>query len=138
VKRALSAAALLAGCAAVSPQPTPLTGNWGGTHVGLHLTRKGGTLDYDCAHGTIGPVLIGLGGRFTAEGTHTPEHGGPVRQGEVLPNFQARYQGRIRGDRMTLQGTYVDERVRGPAATAVMLGPFELRRGAAPQLFRCL
>jgi hypothetical protein len=72
---------------------------------------------------------VGAGGQFTAAGTHTPEHGGPVREGEVLPTVQARYSGVLRGDRMTLQGR---------VANGVLLGPFELRRGAQPMILRCL
>jgi hypothetical protein len=56
------------------------------------------------------------------------EHGGPIRVGEVPDSLPARYAGHVRGDRMTL-------RVLVGADT---LGPFELRRGAEPQLFKCL
>jgi hypothetical protein len=56
------------------------------------------------------------------------EHGGPVRVGEVPDSVPARYVGRVDGDRMTL-------RVLVGRDT---LGPFELRRGAEPQLFKCL
>ena len=120
---------LLTGCAALPAQPVPLAGDWAGPHIALHLAPGGGTLDYDCAHGTIGPVLVGAAGRFFAEGSHTPEHGGPVREGEVLPTYLARYIGTVRGDRMTLQGTI---------ANGVQLGPFVLQRGAQPILTRCL
>ena len=119
----------LAACATAPAAPVTVTGDWGGTHVGLHLTASGGTLDYDCAHGTIGPVIPRPDGSFTAEGTHTREHGGPVREGEVLPSVSARYDGRIRGDRMT---------IRLVTSNAFALGPYELRRRAQPQLFRCL
>lgn len=108
---------------------TPVTGEWGGVHVGLKLGLDGGTLDYDCAHGTIGPITVGGDGRFMSEGTHTPERGGPVREGEVLPSYRAHYSGTVRGDRMTL---------RGNVANGVVLGPFELTRGAEPQILRCL
>ena len=118
---------LAAGCA--TPQPAPLAGEWGGTHVGLGLGPAGGTLDYDCAHGTIGPLAVGAGGRFTAEGTHSPGTGGPERVGQVLPSFRATYSGTVRGDRMTLHGRL---------ETGVQLGPFELHRGAEPILLRCL
>ena len=119
---------LLAGCAAVPAEPISLAGDWAGPHVALHLAPNGGTLDYDCAHGTIGPVLIGAGGRFVAEGTHTPEHGGPAREGEILPTYPAHYGGIVSGDRMMLDGR---------TETGVQLGPFELRRGAEPMLTRC-
>jgi hypothetical protein len=120
---------MLGGCAAVPPSPAPLTGDWGGEHVELHLGGAGGTLDYDCAHGTIGPVVPNAAGRFTAAGSHTPEHGGPVREGEVLPSHAAQYSGTVHGDRMTLEGRTDD---------GVRLGPFALRRGAQPMLMRCL
>src|SRR6266550_2488502 len=129
MKCAMALAALLTACASVPVHPMPLEGDWGGTHLGLHLTRTGGTLDYDCAHGTIGPVLLGEGGQFMAQGTHTPEHGGPAREGEVLPALHVRYDGIVRNDRIML---------RGKVETGVLLGPFELKRGAEPQIFRCL
>ena len=121
-------AALLAGCAGVPTEPVPLAGAWGGAHVGLKLDLSGGTLDYDCAHGTIGPVLVSPGGVFTAQGTHTPEHGGPIREGETLPVYRTQYSGLVRGDRMNLQGR---------VENGVLLGPFELRRGAEPQILPC-
>lgn len=128
-KRAALPLLALAACAAVPVDPASVVGNWGGPHVHLDLRPAGGTLDYDCGHGTIGPLRPLANGAFTAQGTHTPEHGGPVREGEVLPTYAARYSGTIRGDRMTLQG-----RIESGA----LLGPFELRRGAEPMLMRCL
>lgn len=129
MKCALPLAALLGGCASVPVGPVPLAGDWGGPHVALHLAPSGGTLDYDCAHGTIGPLLLGPGGRFTAQGTHSAEHGGPVREGEVLPSWRVRYSGVVTGDRMTVEGN---------VETGILLGPFELRRGAQPMIYRCL
>jgi hypothetical protein len=121
-------AALLAGCTSIPAEPVPLVGEWGGVHVGLKLDPGGGTLDYDCAHGTIGPVLVSPGGAVSAQGTHTPEHGGPVREDEILPVYRTWYSGQVRGDRMILQGR---------VENGVLLGPFELRRGAEPQILRC-
>jgi hypothetical protein len=129
VSRAFVLAALLGGCASGPAESGPITGDWGGVHVGLKLGPTGGTLDYDCAHGTIGPVHVQSGGSFVAEGTHTPEPGGPVREGEALPMWRVRYDGTVRGERMRLQGR---------VETGVLLGPFELRRGAEPTILRCL
>ena len=129
MKVGFALALLLTACAGVPADAIPITGDWGGTHVGLHLSAAGGTLEYDCAHGTIGPIVAGRGGRFTSEGTHTPEHGGPVREGEVLPSFHATYSGMVSEDRMMIEGRLDN---------GVALGPFELRRGAQPVLFRCL
>ncbi len=121
---------LAAGCASVPPAGVPLTGRWGGDHAGLELTPTGGTLDYDCAAGRIdGPLLSRADGTFQASGTHTPGTGGPERVGVVPPSFAARYDGAVRGDRMTLQ-------VR--VENGVLVGPFMLRRGAEPMLMRCL
>ena len=120
---------LLAGCATLPPPGAPITGAWGGTHVGLTLDVAGGRLEYDCAAGTIGPVVAGDGGRFVAEGTHTPGTGGPEIVGQVQPSYRTRYSGTVRGERMTLQGR---------VENGVLLGPFELRRGAEPVIFRCL
>lgn len=119
----------LVGCATAPPGGVPVTGEWGGTHIGLSLDSSGGRIDYDCASGTIGPVVPGAGGAFVAAGTHTPGHGGPVREGEVLPTYQAQFSGTVRGDRMDL---------RGRVENGVELGPFALRRGAEPGIFRCL
>jgi hypothetical protein len=126
------AALSLGGCASVPQAAVPLTGDWGGTHVGLHLDPGGGRLDYDCASGTTGPVVIRRGGSFVAEGMHTPAHGGPMREGEVLPTYPARYFGQIAGKTMSL----VVEYVTGEGSPR--LGPFVLQRGAEPRIFRCL
>ena len=120
---------LLAACASVPAADGPVTGSWGGTHVGLTLDETGGRLEYDCAAGTIGPLRAGPGGEFTAVGTHTPGTGGPEIEGQPRPAYRARYSGTVRGDRMRLQGAIEN---------GVLLGPFELRRGAEPVIFRCL
>ena len=125
-----AAAAGLAACAAFPKAGLPLTGEWGGTHVGLKLGVASGVLDYDCAAGTIDGPLLPLGdGTFQVEGHHTPGTGGPERQGEEQPSFRARYWGVISGQRMTLQAR---------VENGVLLGPFTLVKGAEPIIFRCL
>ena len=123
---------ILSGCTVGGGSPSGnarLDGEWGGLHAGLTLTADGGTISYDCAHGTLeAPVLRDLDGRFESDGLHVREHGGPVRVGEVPDSAPARYLGQVTGDRMVL-------RVQVGSDT---LGPFTLQRGAAPQLFRCL
>jgi hypothetical protein len=121
---------LLAACAAI-PQPTgPVTGPWGGPHIGLVLNASGGTIEYDCAAGRLTePLIAQPSGDFEVQGTHSPGHGGPAIEGEVLPTYRARFTGRVRGDRMTFAGR---------VENGVLLGPFTLRRGAEPGIFRCL
>lgn len=129
----LACAALAAGCAAPdnSPAGVPLTGSWGGEHVGLALTEVGGRIEYDCAAGRIeGPLLPDRSGRFAAAGTHTPGQGGPDRIDYVPPSFTARYSGWVTGAAMTLRVEVPQNRTG--------LGPFTLRHGAPPMLLRCL
>ncbi|MCJ0826558.1 hypothetical protein MQC88_11455 [Luteimonas sp. 50] len=124
---------LLAACSGAGVQPDAgprlVTGDWGGAHVALRLRADGGTIEYDCAHGTLdGPLLAGADGAFRVAGTHVREHGGPARMGEVLPHEPAVYQGRVRGGQMTLDAS--------TATTA--LGRYTLRKDAPAQLFKCL
>lgn len=119
-------------CTAIGPsqgEGDAIVGRWGGPHTSLTLTDTGGAIEYDCAHGTLGaPVRLDRRGRFEIGGVHVREHGGPIRVGEVPDSVPARYVGEVHGDRMTL-------RVHVAADT---LGPLELRRGAEPQLVKCL
>ncbi len=122
--------AALSACASVPPHRGPVTGDWGGTHVGLELTAAGGTLDYDCAAGTIDePVILQPDRSFHVVGSHTPGWGGPERVGEVRPSYRTRYSGSVQDDRMTLTGR---------VENGVLLGPFTLVRGAEPVIMRCL
>lgn len=131
--RAVSAAALLAAALSACAAPgsltgMPLTGSWGGEHIGLVLTPTGGTLEYDCAKGTIDePVVVRQRG-FEAIGRHSPGTGGPERIGDAVRSDPARYHGTIRGDRMTLN-------IVTPRAA---LGPFTLEADRQPVLLRCL
>jgi|SRR6185503_8310237 len=112
-----------------SSDTTPVVGAWGGMHAALTLTATGGAISYDCAHGGLSaPIVPGTTGLFDVAGVHVPEHGGPVQIGEIPDSLPARYIGHVARDRMTL-------RVLVGADT---LGPFDLRLGTAPQLFRCL
>ncbi len=129
---ALSLAGLAACTIGAGPSAangTPLSGEWGGVHAGLSLTAGGGAISYDCAHGGLSASVVpDRAGRFDVPGVHVREHGGPVRIDEVPDSLPARYLGQVDGDRMTL-------RVLVGADT---LGPFDLQRGVAPLLFRCL
>ena len=76
------------------------------------------------------PLRPDAEGRFTAIGIHTPGHGGPIREGEILPAFRSRYDGQVKGDQMSLLVTFTE--------TSGELGPFQLRRGNSGLLVRCL
>jgi hypothetical protein len=127
---ALLAAGLLLGCATTAPGG-PLTGSWGGEHVGLTLDPGGGRLDYDCAAGTIDEPLVAVhDGSFAANGRHTPGMGGPEQIDRPRPSYPARYTGTVGRGTMTL-------RVWIPSQN-LTLGPYRLRRDIRPQLLRCL
>jgi hypothetical protein len=126
-------ASLLAACSGFIYGPNGIVaiGAWGGLHVVLVLEESGGSLDYDCGHGTIEPGwTLTDEGRFSGVGEHFVEHGGPVQDGEVLAARPAVYEGTIDDDSMRLTVTLTD--------SAQVVGTFELRRGAEGQIVRCL
>jgi hypothetical protein len=109
----------------------PLTGRWGGPHIGMEITAEGARIEYDCAQGTVdGPIALDRAGRFEATGTHAAEHGGPVREGEEPEARPARYKGKLKGKVLTLTVILTDS---GENA-----GTFTLTRGATPRLVKCL
>ena len=119
----------LAGCASVD-QPPNLRDEWGGPHIGLSLESGLGAVEYDCASGTIDEAVVpGPDGRFKVSGTHREGQAGPVRVGQIFRSQRATYSGQLVKDRMTLETRLED---------GTVLGPFELTRGAPPQLTRCL
>ena len=128
-----AAIALLTACSVVIAGPGVfiIIGDWGGEHVQLQLEEAGGTLEYDCAYGTIDPGwTLADDGEFTGTGEHVIEHGGPVREGEILPARPASYDGMVEDDRMSLTVTLSD--------SAQVIGTFQLQRGSDGQLMRCL
>jgi hypothetical protein len=123
------------GTRVVSPRPASGTeielGTWGGDHVNLLVEATGGTLEYDCAHGRIDqPFLVDPSGRFDLAGTHTLEHGGPIRSGEKEDKRPARYTGTTDGRTMILTVTV--------AGSHDPLGTFTLTRGQSGRIVKCL
>jgi hypothetical protein len=108
-----------------------LLGSWGGAHVSLIVTESGATIEYDCAHGTINESLVldGLG-NFDVSGTHTREHPGPIREGEIPDEHPVRYTGWTDGGNMDLTVSFVD--------TGERIGTFSLIRGSPARLVKCL
>ena len=125
---ALAAPFLLSACAAIPQKPVFLTGQWGGPHIGLLIEGGIGTVEFDCAGGTIDTNLP-AGGTFSAAGTYRAGQGGPVRVGQIFTSQRATYSGSVDGDQMALS-------VRLEDGTAI--GPFTLTRGLPGQLTRCL
>ena len=128
--KALAALPLLAlaACATIN-QPATLGGSWGGANIGLLLEGGLGTVEYDCASGTIDEPIPSAGGPFRVSGTHRTGQPGPVRVGQIFTSQRATYAGQVAGTQMTLSVTLEDGSV---------LGPFTLIQGAPPQITRCL
>lgn len=110
--------------------PSVLARAWGGEHIGLELDSNRGTVELDCAHGTIDePIRPTADGSFSARGTFTYEHGGPISDAEVADTRPARYEGLVRGDEMALT-----IRVDGQPLPF----SFSLRRDEFPRVVKCL
>ncbi|HEV8610585.1 MAG TPA: hypothetical protein VGS98_11035 [Thermoanaerobaculia bacterium] len=123
------------GTRVVAPRPSAANrvafGVWGGDHVNLVVTDTGGALEYDCAHGTIDqPFVVDSSGRFDLAGTHTREHGGPIRSDEKPDKHPARYTGTTDGQTMPLTVTLTD--------STVPVGTFTLTRGQIGRIVKCL
>jgi hypothetical protein len=127
---------LLTACAALAACNTnfdsmDVIGPWGGPHLAMVLKANGGTMEYDCAAGTISnDWTVTPDGLFAATGQHMPGHGGPSRIDEDTVRRPARYQGTIRGRTMTLTVVLTD--------SATVLGVYSLTRGNTGSVFKCL
>jgi len=131
VKRlAMLAALTLAGCAGVQGEDPFLSGLWGGPHAQILLEGGVGTVDFDCAGGTI-DVPLPAGGLFSAAGSYRAGQPGPVRVGQVFTSQRATYVGSVAEDKVTMTMTVKLE-------DATIIGPFTLTKGAPGQLTRCL
>ncbi len=126
------AAALVIGCSSSDDVTGPVAaGAWGGVGISLIATEQGAQLEFDCALGEISERLVlDPEGGFTLDGTFTPEHGGPIREDEVLESEPATYAGVIDGDQMTLTIHLLE---RGTIS-----GPFALEREGSALLRKCL
>ena len=106
-------------------------GTWGGEHINLTVNGNSGTIEYDCAKGTItGPLVVDSGGGFKLAGTHTVERGGPIRSDESSNARPAVFTGTVRGETMSLTVTLSD--------TNENVGTFSLVHGKTGKLFRCM
>ena len=103
---------------------------WGGNDVSMEVTPQGAKLEFDCAHGEIlQAIQPNAKGEFTARGTYTPEHGGPVFKDNPPRDLEAVYKGSIDGDTMRLE-IMLAEKEQAPE-------PFTLTRGKVGRLVKC-
>ena len=96
----------------------------------MEVTARGATIEFDCGSGTIdGPIVLDRRSRFSARGTFTRGHGGPVRNDETNTGVAAIYSGKIVDDRMSLKIT-----LAAPARTVIT---YDLTFGQMVKLRRC-
>ena len=128
---ALSVVACLS-CSDVTTGPSRLlAGDWGGDHIALSVADSTTHLELDCAHGDIPAVpTLDRQGQFQVAGTHTREHGGPIRQGEIPDSHPAIYSGLVASKTMTLTIRLSDANES--------IGPFTLVSGSLGHVFKCL
>jgi hypothetical protein len=125
---ALISLLLVTGCTAFDQGPMALKGAFGGPHISVDLEGGLGTVQFDCAAGSIDQPIIS-GGSFSVPGTYRPGQGGPVRVGQIFVSKRATYSGTATKTTMTMSVTLEDGEV---------LGPYDLTLGAPAQLTRCL
>lgn len=120
--------ACAAGPGAASRLERVPTGEWGGEHVRLAVAENGGSIEFDCAHGTLDePLALDTSGRFDVKGRLVAE-GGPTPKDGTESGRSARYQGVSDGRVMTLDVTLEG----GESA-----GTFSLARGGTARLVKC-
>lgn len=108
----------------------PLEGRWSGDRLQLVIESNKGSVVTDCASGTINsPLKLTSDGKFVAFGTFEPHRSGPQRADEPAASANASYSGEVKQDSMTLSIL-----VAGTTSAQV----FNLRKGAAVKLVRCL
>jgi Tfp pilus assembly protein PilV len=123
---------------AATPVPAPAqtasaikNGTWGGQHITMTVSSAAIALEFDCAHGSINqPVKVDAKGSFSASGSYTMEHGGPIRVGEAPNTHPANYSGTISGASMTLNIILTD--------TKQTMGSYSLAYGSSGMVFKCL
>lgn len=129
----LLALVVLMAVAPADPAGTPLAaGKWGGRGAQLEVTAKGGTLELDCAHGTLDEaVALSADGTFDVKGTFVVERPGPARMDAGDKGPPVRYRGKLEGDTLSL--TIVRD-----GETPTELAQVKVGRGQAGRLRKCL
>lgn len=96
----------------------------------MEVSALGATLEFDCAHGEIlEAIKPNAKGEFSARGTYTPEHGGPIRKDNPPRDLPAVYKGSIDGGVMRLEVVLADKD-QAPE-------PLTLTRGQVGRVMKC-
>ena len=107
-----------------------MNGKWGGQGVAMEIGDKGGTIEFDCAHGTISErITANANGTFAVKGTFIREHPGPIRKDEDPQASAVTYSGTVDGENMTL--------TISPEGNGETLGTYKLTQGKEGRLRKC-
>jgi hypothetical protein len=118
------------GASTTPSSPLP-AGLWGADHVAMTVADAATHLELDCAHGDITvAITVDARGQFDVPGAFVREHGGPIRQDEVLDSHPARYSGSVAKTTMVLTIRLADSNE--------MIGTFTLVRGSPGRILKCL
>jgi hypothetical protein len=103
---------------------------WGGEHIHMEVTDGGGSVEFDCASGSIDqPIVLDSGGNFDVKGKYRREHAGPILRDEENNGSPARYTGRVREKVLTLTVT-----IKEPEE---IIGTFTLAQGSPSRVMKC-
>ena len=107
------------------------TGDWGGDHIAMTVASLSTHIELDCAHADV-PTTLRTDERsqFSAAGTFVREHGGPVRDGEILDAHPATFVGSVTATNIVLTIRLTD--------SSDVIGTFSLARGATGRVVKCL
>ena len=105
-------------------------GNWGANGIRFAVEENDVQIEYDCANGVINEkLMINEKGEFKANGSHTVESFGPIREDNPPKPKPAHYEGKVSGETMTLTVTLTE--------TKEKIADFTLERGKTPRLHKC-
>lgn len=123
---ALQATAHASGAQAIEKA---LEGQWGGDRMQFTVHQGKGTVDLECARGTVnGPIKLSTKAQFEAKGSFELLRGGPQRVDEVPTPATARYAGTLVGQTLRLEVW---------PAPGEPVQVFNLRKGVQVKMLRC-
>ena len=105
-------------------------GMWGTNGIIFGVEASGVNIQYECADGQIEqPLKVDERGNFAVSGVHIRQRPGPMKLDDKQARQNARYEGKISGNTMTLKVTLTE--------TGEVIGDYTLERGKNVRLHRC-
>jgi hypothetical protein len=114
------------------------TGSWGGPHVRFGVTEDGAAIEFDCGYASIDHrIPLDANGRFDFSGIYE-SGGGPATA--TAANEDSASNSRPAGKSIRVSGVVSIETMKLKVVIDGTQSPetFELRRNAAPRLYKCL